>query len=285
LSENIDKPIYVRVINGLANRLRTINSFYEFSKTSNRPLKICWVESQGFSEEKFDDFFENRLDLISVDEYENFSKNNHNLEVLFYKNPNNLDIYNFTISQEKIISIIQNESFCYNGDSCLEYIFPKFFPNPTYCFIKNLAIKPDIYLAINRIVKRFTPNTVGVHIRRGDAWLSPWKDYYEVSTDHAFIHAMNKELNREPETNFFLATDCKATQDLFLELFPNIIISNNQKNFFDGIDHTKYKPFQKDALIDMALLSRTKKIIGSNWSSFSYIASKMGGKDLIVAKE
>lgn len=278
-------PIYIRVMNGLANRLRTIQSFYHFSLIKNRPLKICWAIGQGFSEDKFDDLFENKLDFISVEQYNKVSESCVNLEKLFTKDKDRPDNYILNKSLDYILSVINNEIFCYHGDSCLEYIFPGQFPLSSCSFLKNLIIKKDIEVKINRIFKKFTPYTVGVHVRRGDAWSSPWRSYYEVSTDHAFINLMRKELNKNPEANFFLATDCKSTQDLFLELFSEKIISNKEKNFFESVDFKENKPFQKDALMDMVLLSRTSRIIGSNWSSFSVIAAKMGGKNFSIAKE
>jgi hypothetical protein len=49
---------------------------------------------------------------------------------------------------------------------------------------------------------------------------------------------------------------------------------NTNKNFFDSVDYRESKNNQKDAVIDMMSLSKTKLIIGSNWSSFSYISSR-----------
>ena len=96
-------PIYIRVMNGLANRLRTIQSFYHFSLIKNRPLKICWAIGQGFSEDKFDDLFENKLDFISVEQYNKVSESCVNLEKLFTITPQQ---YGFLMS----LSLLKSHS-------------------------------------------------------------------------------------------------------------------------------------------------------------------------------
>ena len=66
------KNIFIKVKNGLANRLRTINSFYSFAEKQHSKLYVCWARGQGFSDDHFEDLFEKveGIDFISEEEYE-----------------------------------------------------------------------------------------------------------------------------------------------------------------------------------------------------------------------
>lgn len=282
--------VYIKVINGLANRLRTLCSFHKFCELNDCFLRVCWEKSAGWSNEKFYDLFENKIQLISEDEYNDVSKNNFCLEKVIKKCPDNQNLYTQETNLENILEKIYFSSFCYNGDSCLEYMIPKYFYSYVDLYQKNdfinkLIIKKEIKKVIEKYKQRIHRNTIGVHVRRGDAWTSPWSYEYEISDDKSFMKIMDKEIDINPRVNFFLATDCKATEDLFKYIYKDRVISYEEKNFFDSIDHTKPKPYQKDALIDMALLSSTSKIIGSYWSSFSYMSSRMGKIPLVIAKK
>lgn len=275
--------IYIEVTDGLANRLRTLNSFYNFSQKKQKKLFVCWEAGPGYSDEGFEKFFHNKdIKFITKKEYNCFSNKLFNLNNFVYKNKKNPDKYIFELPQSELIRLINQESFCYSGNSCLEYMFPSDFSDDEFF---NLKLKNNINLEINKILDSFNENTIGVHIRRGDAWQSPWKNNFKLSDDRSFILKMKEEINKDKNVKFFLSTDCRKTQNKFKKLFRNKIIVNNNKNFFNSKNINSLKPFQKDAVIDLILLSKTKKIFGSNWSSFSYIASKIGKNDLEIIKK
>jgi hypothetical protein len=284
--EPSNRIICIKVRNGLANRLRTLNSFYNFAEENNFELRVLWGEGAGWSDEKFYDLFQKtKLKFINEKEYEEFSKNKLNLDKVIYKNEKNPDEYIHEIEQNSIIDFIKKNSFCYCGDSCIEYMLSSLWHNyGKYDFIKSLKFKPEIQNKIKNISKSFNKNTVGIHIRRGDSSTSPWKDKFGISDNESFVIKINEEMEANPDCNFFLSTDCEDTNNYFVNKFPNLLW-NKDKKFFKNINHLESKPGQKDALIDLILLSKTKKIIGSNWSSFSYISSKINKIPLIIAKK
>jgi hypothetical protein len=277
------KNIYIKVVNGLANRIRTLNSFFSYATKHNRKLYVCWENGPGWSNEKFHDLFEDIdcITFISNEEYNNKTKNIFNLDKHIYKTDDNPDYYIINIPSQDILNKIENEEFSYFGDSCLEYMFTYSFREESTIY-KLLKPKASISETIENTTSQFNEKTIGIHIRRGDAMNSPWDKNFKVSDDNTFIEAINNEIRLNPDVKFFLATDCIKTQEKFCSLFPQIIV-NNTKIFFDSVDHTKPKDNQKDAVIDMMALSETKYIIGSNWSSFSYISSKFRHIPLKIA--
>jgi hypothetical protein len=147
------KKIYIKVSNGLANRLRALNSFYSFAKNNNRELYVCWDSGPGWSDEKFSDLFEDieSLKFIDAAEYDSQTKNIFQIDKHVYKNENNPDQYTIDMSTKDILDIINKENFSYCGDSCLEYMFK-------YIFKEELKIYPlikpkkDILEKINNII-------------------------------------------------------------------------------------------------------------------------------------
>jgi hypothetical protein len=280
-----NRKIYIKVTNGLCNRLRTLNSFANFADKTNSELFVCWEESSGFGDEKFNDLFENKINLVTLKEYEFFSKNVLNLEKAIVKQNKDPGLYDIKENKDKLIEIVSEDDFCYHGDSCIEWLLSEnFFNYESYDFLKSLVVSKDLMKIVEDFCFDWPIDIVGVHIRRGDSWTSPWSSFYKKSSDGAFIKLMTKQISGNPDIKFFLATDCEKTQNLFLEKFSKSIIFR-KKDFFLSSCYKDKKFNQKDALIDLILLSKTKKIIGSNWSSFSFMATKFSDIDLDIAME
>ncbi|MCR5417972.1 MAG: hypothetical protein K6E84_03575 [Lachnospiraceae bacterium] len=147
-----------------------------------------------------------------------------------------------------------------------------FFPNHDY---SAFAPSAEILARADAITKGYGKRCVGIHIRRTDN-----KPAIGKSSTDAFVSAMEKELTAHPETVFFLATDDLSEEKKLRELFPDKILSHEDRDLsrasVSGI---------KDALLDLICLSRTEKIIGSFFSSFTDIAADMNGIEKIIAGE
>ncbi len=88
------------------------------------------------------------------------------------------------------------------------------------------------------------------------------------------------EISENPDTRFFLATDSGEVEMKLLEIFKDRIIIQPNKQL------GRNNPGAiRDALVDMLCLSRTRKILGSYWSSFSESAALMGNLQLIIVKK
>jgi len=126
---------------------------------------------------------------------------------------------------------------------------------------------------IDDVAKSFSNNTYGVHIRRTD---NDWAK--ENSPIELFIERIESVINDDGDALFYLSSDDGDVMDTMSDRFGNRIITRDKdynRATQDGV---------KDAVIDMWLLSRTKKIFGSYYSSFSEMASWIGNIPLEVIK-
>lgn len=277
------KNIYIKVQNGLANRIRTVNSFYSLSESCSKNLFVCWEPGQGWSNDKFTDLFINQsINLIDSDEFSAKSQQIFNLHSTVHKSEDGTS-YMYHESARNIFHRIMTEDFCYEGDSCLKYMMPKFFKEQNH-FYSLLHPVQWIQDKIDDISSTFDKNTVGVHVRRGDAWNSRLKDKFKTSDDQSFFHLLDQEIDKNPDVNFFLSTDSEETNAKFVDRYGDRILYNQKKVFFNSVCVYEPKYNQDDAVIDLFLLSKTSKIIGSNWSSFSFVSSKIASKQLVIAK-
>ncbi len=114
---------------------------------------------------------------------------------------------------------------------------------------------------------------VGLHIRRTDNTLSILN-----SPDELFENAIREELETNPQTKFYLATDNEEVKFNLHRLFGDCITYSTKKadrTSRDGII---------EGITEMTSLSMCSKIYGSYWSSFSEAAARIGSISLIQLK-
>jgi hypothetical protein len=134
--------------------------------------------------------------------------------------------------------------------------------SPTYDRFQPVA-------ALNAVIKRisssFDMHTVGIHIRRNDHVRSINK-----SPTSQFIVEMKKELELNPNTKYFLATDSPAEERTMKCVFPDKVI------IYEKTSLNRNDPQAiKEALVDLYCLSKTSKILAS-CSTFSRTAALLG---------
>jgi hypothetical protein len=89
---------------------------------------------------------------------------------------------------------------------------------------------------------------------------------------------MKQELENDPDTRFYLATDDMTEEARLREAFPDRILSNQDRCLSrDSVEG------MHDALLDLYCLSHTRKIIGSFFSSFTDIAADMHKIPKVIA--
>ena len=126
---------------------------------------------------------------------------------------------------------------------------------------------------IEQIIKQFTAYTIGVHIRRTDHTNS-----IQYSPIDLFINKMQAELDAKKDVTFFLSTDDPPTEKAIIAVFgPKVIIYEKERS------RQTVKGMQ-DAVVDLYCLSRTNKILGSYWSSYTEIAAVFNNIELEVLK-
>lgn len=130
-----------------------------------------------------------------------------------------------------------------------------------------LTINPAIEKQAQTIYQNFDSPVYGIHVRTTDNHIS--KKY---SPSDAFKVIIRDKLRKESDARFFLATDSKKVEQVFQDEFKEKIITSNN----DELDRNSNQGI-KNALIDMICLSRTRKVYGSFYSSFSKISAKLSG--------
>jgi hypothetical protein len=140
----------------------------------------------------------------------------------------------------------------------------------TDCSADEYGAKVSHYLtrlapskAVSRKLFALSPQTIGVHVRRTDNNAA-----IEKSPLQDFIASMKNCLVEQPDTSFFLATDDPAVESTLKEIFPGRIATFRKSAY----SRAKAAAIQ-DALVDLLMLSRCRKILGSYYSSFSEYAS------------
>ncbi|MBF8964893.1 hypothetical protein I0P70_16715 [Pontibacter sp. FD36] len=137
-------------------------------------------------------------------------------------------------------------------------------------YAQNFIPIDKLQSQINELSKRFL-HTVGVHIRRSDHKMA-----IEHSPIQSFISAIEHEIDNN-NANFFLATDCEETEKELLNRYSNRITicpkSSYSRSSAQGI---------QEALIDLYCLSKTSKVLGSYYSSFSQVAAEISGIEEIT---
>lgn len=85
-------------------------------------------------------------------------------------------------------------------------------------------------------------------------------------------------MKKDANTKFYLASDDDHVKDILEEKFPDSIITIREdvdRNTLEGM---------KFAVVDLFCLSKTQKIIGSVFSSYSQIAAELGNIEIEYAK-
>lgn len=270
------KTIYIKPTQGLGNRLLLLDSIYAFAiANAFDKIKLCWCESQGFSDETFEELFDVEslpkiFSLISKEEYEHKTQGVFHLHNCFKQNSDSLE-YEFSTGRDKTYGDIKNINFCYESYASIDWIFG--ISLQQRCTLLKNHIKPSAKL--QEVINQYeVSNKVGLHIRRGDAIIGPWAKYYKESKDEHFEQII------EENEEVFLCTDCQDTESSLRNKFPGKIKSINKDFVRKGLTIYDNKPLQKDAVVDMFVLSKTKEIFGTNWSTFNEVASIIGGNKL-----
>jgi hypothetical protein len=163
-----------------------------------------------------------------------------------------------------------------------EYMSYETFWQHFLCFTRRLKIKADLQEIIDEFVSQYwQPGIVGLHLRRTDhikmfskrTSVAPY-----LSTNEKFFQAIDREIT-QGTGNFFLATDDWETRKIFESRFVGKTIAYNGQFDTSVFRQTSVQ----DALIDLYLLSKTRKIVGSYYSSFSEFASYVGNIPLQFA--
>ena len=147
--------------------------------------------------------------------------------------------------------------------------FDRFFINATP-FTELVPALP-IRQALDRY-RELLPRMVGVHIRRQDN-----RQSIAISPTEQFLRKMRAELELEPATEFFLATDDLREEALLRREFGARIHTHPKKSVRRGDRRSA-----RDAVVDLYCLAGCRKLLGSFYSSFTDTAAAIHGIPLQI---
>lgn len=130
----------------------------------------------------------------------------------------------------------------------------------SYSYLKPID---EVAERVEEKVKGFNNNTIGIHVRRTDHVLSR-----EMSTKDKVMSFIDKILKSNVSAEFFVSSDSEEEKIMLAERYGQKIIVNN----IESCDRTEVKANQF-ALLDLYCLSKTSKIYGSYFSTFSQVAA------------
>lgn len=149
-------------------------------------------------------------------------------------------------------------------------------------FIQNLAFTPAIHARVLEFMnyQDWDSSITGVHFRGTDhtAFFTDQGMADKLSTIDGFNQRMQSLID-QGQQRFFLATDAVEAYSKFSETFGDRIFMREKFHDADQFRQTSIE----DALIDLILLSKTQKIVGSKLSTFGYFASILGNIPLLHA--
>lgn len=137
------------------------------------------------------------------------------------------------------------------------------------------ALAPPLAAEVERLAPELGQR-IGLHIRHGDH--APGRRF--SPTEH-FVRRIEALIAADRKTQFFLATDDPEAEMVLLDAFPGRIIVL-EKGSRDRGDQRAIE----EAAIDLYCLARTKRILGTEASSFSRMAAELGGQplDLVTSR-
>ena len=263
------KHIILVPYGGLGNRMKAVAAGIRIARQYNYNIDIYWFQDKGLAS-RFDHLFL-PIDIPGVRIIEapksNAYRYNRPRRPNFYLSRCWLWLQGYRLFVD-IKDINKLEAYLSRHNearvwisSCYYFIDEKNIPVDAYDIFKPL---PSIQADVDAVAANFGDNTVGIHVRRTDNQSSK-----DNSKTEDFIECM--EL-LPADTRFYLATDESYIKQLFTRLFGSRITTmaaDACRNTNSGI---------RDAVIEMFVLSRTKRIFGSHGSTFSVASACIGRK-------
>lgn len=282
--------IYLKPVGGLCNRMRAIDSMICLCEKQNQNLTIIWLKSHNLNCSFNDIFLPLKSKKINIRIIQNEFLYGLILRFFLkkekvYKNEFWEKIYDSNRQITSGLSLIEADDLFYTKiEGLMESFFEKKEDNILIesCY-RHTTKNQDSYryfIPINIIFQQATnksshfKNTIGLHIRRTDHLKS-----IETSTDEKIIQLIDSLIMENPNCNFFLSTDCNKTKQNLLKRYKNGITVNQNLTY----ERNNKKSIQY-AVLDLFCISKTERIHGSFFSTFSQVAADIGNIENIVIK-
>jgi hypothetical protein len=246
---------------GISNRIKCLISSMKLAEKTNRDLIVYWPKDEACNC-NFSDLFENEIKGVSKEELKKIILNK------------NYELYqNYFNKMKKEFVLVDSSRFEGFSQEDIQLKFEKTsreVVKEILSYLNKLKVKKEILIQVNKFIKKkFSKNMIGIHIRRGDFVKLSIAD---ISPDEKFIEEMKKEIEKNKNVKFFLATEDKNTEKVFRKIFLKKIITFPKKT-----SKREDEGSVEEALIELIILSKCDKLIGSYGSTFTEMAWFFGG--------
>ena len=262
----MNSTIFLKTKGGLCNRLRAIDSAIILSKKIDKKLIVIWENNHDLAA-NFNDLFEEVKNVKIVAQCPKmlrfFLKKKTFLKLL-----NNTLLLNTEITTLNVKLLFKSTTF-FSELKAYKHIY--FETEHAFLYPENFKMFKPIKV-IQKIVNK-NETLIGLHIRRTDHVSAILN-----STTDLFINTIQKELDQNQTTKFYLATDDLEIKSILLRMFKNKIITNNFELSRLSLNGAQ------NAVVDLFSLATCIKIYGSLGSSFSETAYHIGNNELILLK-
>lgn len=268
--------IVVQPVGGLCNRLRVVASAYILSKKIEADLKLLWIPDKACNC-LFGDLFEPPISfevatirspkLFGLIAKRPFSLLSPLLEPALYgAHGRTLTIDNGALAERNFLIEAEEVSdyetvifkSCFS-DFAPSSATPDHYANQASSFLRSIIPSK---MVSDQLFDLPSP-TIGIHIRRGDNLKSSQK-----STTEEFVAKIDDCIADNSAASFLLATDDPDVEQELCIQYPNKILTFPKTSY----DRSRKAAIQ-EALVDLLMLSKCDRILGSFWSSFSETAS------------
>lgn len=239
---------------GLANRVQNVESCLLLARAIDVPLRIIWVQNKQLAT-PFHHLFEapEGATVIEGDTWPITKEAEQEFGADLVADWND-DRGLQGVPDARVIEIVSQ----WRRPSIK--LFSRFFTSDIRR--QSLTLAPSVASAVSE-AEHLARGRVGVHIRRGDH-----KGARAQSPDFSFLFLLD---NLTEDREVFLCTDDASVEELLIRRYPGRV-HLRPKSTRDRKDGAA----AIEALVDLALLSRTDAIIGSVGSTFGHCAAHWG---------
>ena len=257
--------ITLEPIGGLGNRMRVLDSGIALSRFTGCELHIVWTVRNQMPC-RFEELFEVPAAFTSLRQV----RDPHFLRWLRLCRARAAYARFIDIPEARQL-VAAGESFVAlaNTPGVMIRTYDRFFPNATP--YTDLVPASPIRQALERY-RELLPRMVGVHIRRQDN-----RQSIAISPTGQFLKKMRAELELDPATEFFLATDDLREESLLRREFGARVHTHPKQSVRRGARRSAL-----DAVVDLYCLAGCRKLLGSFYSSFTDTAAAIRGIPLEI---
>lgn len=272
LNNNSLKRVDLVPCGGLANRMRVIGSFVSLFSATYADISVYWFLDEMMAA-PFNSLFL-PLDLVNVKEGSFWNQ--------LLKIPRKCNLYLPLLYQKLCYDLTSYDNPSFDRNSIIGsrnvyittcYEVPYLGSDENVVLNKIFKPVPEIQSKIDYVKGKISGNTVGVHIRRTDNGKS-----IMYSPTVSFIREMDRELDNNAQTTFYLATDSEEEKQMLKKRYGSRLV------VYDGLLERSSVEGIQDAVVDLYSLSSCRKVFGSYYSSFSDIAAVLGNIENIIIR-